>query len=149
ELHGERGPSGLMTSAAAATGFAVEIFVKQNEIAPVWIIRVLRGITMTWARSFLVRQKDASQSARKFTRDLLQRHHVSRARRALNFERFTIKEVVTFERFDDQEISWEPNWTAPVRIPAKQIAIPFARNVVDPKLFVAGTKDIRLLVMDA
>src|SRR4029077_16343867 len=101
ELQGQRGPSGLMTCPAAATGFAVEIFVKQDEIAPVWVVRVFRGITMTWAGSVLVRQKDASQSARKLTRDLLEGHHVSRAGRALNLERFTIKQVVTFERFDD------------------------------------------------
>src|SRR5262249_25749976 len=149
KLHGERSPSGLMTCAAAATGFAVEIFVKQYEITPMWVVRVLRGITMTWARSVLVRQKDASQSACKLTRDLLERHHISRASGALNFERLTIKQVVTFERFDDQEISREPNWTAPVRVAAKQIAVPLAWNVIDPKLFVPRAKDIRLFAMDA
>jgi hypothetical protein len=101
EFYGERSPPGLMTCAATATGFAVEIFVKQYKIAPVWVIRVLRGIAMTWTGAILVRQKDASESARKLTCDLPERHHVSRAGWALNFERLTIKEVVTFERFDD------------------------------------------------
>ena len=114
EFYRERSPSGLMTRAAAATGFAVEIFVKQYEITPIWVVRVLRGITMTWARAVLVRQKDASHATGKLMRNFLERHHVSRARRALNFERFAKKEVVTFQRFDDQEINWEPNWAAPV-----------------------------------
>ena len=103
-----------MTRTAAATGFAVEIFVKQHEIAPVRIICVPRHIAMTWARAFLVRQKDTSQPTGKFTRYFLERHHVSGPGRAFDFERVAIKEVITFERFDDQEIDREPDRPAPV-----------------------------------
>ena len=64
----ERGPAGLMTGAAATAGFAVEIFVKQHEIAPVWVIRVLRNLAVTRAHAILVRQKDTSQPSGKLTR---------------------------------------------------------------------------------
>src|SRR5207245_7471336 len=52
-------PSGLMTRTTAAAGFAVEIFVKQHEIAPVRIISVFRNVAVARARTVLVRQKDA------------------------------------------------------------------------------------------
>ena len=138
-----------MARAAAAAGFAVKVFVEKHQITPVRVVRVFPNVPMTRAGAILVRQKDASQSTRQLARDFLERHHVSGTGRALNFERFTIKQVITFERFDDQEIDREPNWTAPVRVAAEQLAVPFARNVIDPKLFVAGAKDIRLLAMDA
>lgn len=66
-----------------------------------WVVRVLREITMTWPLPFLVRQKDASQPGCKLTRDLLERHHISRTGRAFDFERVAIKQVVTFKGFDD------------------------------------------------
>src|SRR5437762_7276618 len=138
-----------MACAAATAGFTVEVFMEKHQIPPVRIGRVLGDLAMTWPRAVFVRQKDACQSARKLTCDLLERHHVSGAGWTLNFERFTIKQVVTFERFDEQEISREPNRTAPVRVAAKHVAVPFARNVIDPKLFVARAKDIRLLAMHA
>src|SRR6266571_1173022 len=114
EFHRERRPAGLMTGAATTAGFAVEIFVKQHEIAPVRIMCVPRHIAMTWARAFLVRQKDTSQPTGKFTRYFLERHHVSGPGRAFDFERVAIKEMITFKRFDDQEINREPDGTAPV-----------------------------------
>ena len=68
ELHGERGPSGLMTCAAAATGFAVEIFVEQNQIPPVQIGRILADLAVTRTSTTLVRQKDARKPSREFLR---------------------------------------------------------------------------------
>ena len=67
--------------------------------------------------------------------------------RALNFERFTIKQVVTFERFDDKKIDRKPDRTAPVRIAPEKVAVPFARNIIDAVFFVARTENIRCFVM--
>src|SRR5262245_20012565 len=138
-----------MTRPAAATRFAVEVFVKQHEIAPVRIIRVLGNVAVTRARAVLVRQKDVSQPTRKLTGHLLERGHVSGPSRALDLERFTIEQMITFERFDDQKVDREPNGTAPVRVAAEEITVSFARNIIDPKLFVARAKDVRLLAMHA
>src|SRR5438876_6455646 len=98
-----------MAGAAAAAGFAVEIFVEKNEIAPVRIVRVFPNLAMTRARALLVRQKDAPKPACQFTRYLLECRHVSGTGRALDFERFAIKQVITFERCDDQKVDREPN----------------------------------------
>src|SRR5262245_21799985 len=138
-----------MARAAAAAGFTVKVFVEKHQITPMRVVRVFPNVPMTRAGAILVRQKDASQSTRQLTGDFLERHHVRGTGRAFDLERFAIKQVITFQRFDDQEVSREPNWTAPVRVAAKQVAIPFARNIIDLKLFVARSKDIRLLVMDA
>src|SRR5215469_16154281 len=113
-----------MTRPASASGFAVEIFVKQHEIAPVGIIRVFPNVAMTRSGAILVRQEDTSEPAGKLTRDLLKGHHVSRAGRAFDLERFTVEQVITFQRFDHQEVNRKPNRTAPIRITTKKIAVP-------------------------
>src|SRR5262245_8571672 len=136
-----------MTRPAAAARFAVKVFVKQHEIAPVWIIRVLGCVAVTRTRAVLIRYKNVSQPTCELTGHLLERGHVSRAGRAFDLERFTIKQVITFERFDDQKVDREPNGTAPVRIATKEITVPFAGNIIDPKLFVARAKDVGLVAM--
>src|SRR5439155_16651974 len=138
-----------MTRPAAAARFAVEVFVKQYEVTPVWIVHVFRDLAMTRPRPVLVRQKDAPEPARNLTCYLLKRGHISRAGRALDLERLAIKKVVTFERFDDQEVNRKPDRPPPVRIATEQIAVPLARDVIDPELLVTGAKDVRLLAMHA
>src|SRR5438128_10050493 len=138
-----------MAGAAAAAGFAVEIFVEKNEIAPVRIVRVFPNLAMTRARAILVRQKDAPQPACQLARYFLKCRHVSGTGRALHFERFAIKQVITFERFDDQKVDREPNRAAPVRVATEEITVSLARNVIDPVFFVAYAEDVRFVTMDA
>ena len=73
-----------MARAKTAAGFAVEVFVKQNQVAPVGIGGVFLDFAMTWTHPFLVRQKGAGEAAREFLRDFLQVHHLSRADRAFH-----------------------------------------------------------------
>jgi hypothetical protein len=138
-----------MARAAAAAGFSVEILVKKHEVAPMRIVHVFRDLAVARARPILVGQKDAPQPARQFPRYFLKRSHISGTRRALDFERLTVKEVITFERFDDQEIDREPNWAAPVRVAAEKITVSLARNVIDSVFFAAHVEDVRLVPMNA
>ena len=108
-----------MTRTAAATGFAVKVLIEKDEIAPVRVVRVLRNVAMTRPRALFIGHKNASQAAREFPRYFLKGSHISGASRALDFERFTIEEVITLERFDDQEINWKPNRPAPVGVATK------------------------------
>src|SRR5207302_686359 len=64
----ERRPAGLVARAEAASGVAVEVFVKLHEIAPVRIVCESRIIAKTRAASVFVRQKNARKPARKFER---------------------------------------------------------------------------------
>src|SRR5437899_5515815 len=83
-----------MAGAAAAAGFAVEIFVEKNEIAPVRIVRVFPNLAMTRARALLVRQKDAPKPACQFTRYLLERGHIDRKSTRLNSSHLGISYAV-------------------------------------------------------
>src|SRR5215469_886368 len=138
-----------MARAAAAAGFAVKVFVEKHQITPVRVVCVFPNLAMTRTRAFLVRQKDPSQTASQFPRHFLKRRHLSRAGRALDFERFAIKQVITLKRFHDQEIDREPNWAAPVRVAAEKITVSLARYVIDSVFFAAHTEDVRLVPMNA
>jgi hypothetical protein len=59
---------------------------------------------------------------------------------AIELEGFAVKQVITFQRFEHQEIDRKPNRAAPVRVAPKQTAVPFAGNIIDPKLLVPARK---------
>src|SRR5215469_1336827 len=92
QFYRERRPAGLMARTAAASRFAVEVFVKKNEIAPVRVLPVFRILTMTRPHPVLVGQKNASKSAGQFPGYFLERSHVSGIGRALDLKRFAVKE---------------------------------------------------------
>src|SRR5712691_6764504 len=138
-----------MTRTQAATGFAVEVFVEQNQVPPVRITRVFLALAMAGPSSFVIRQKDASEPAREFVGHFLERQHVSGADGTFNFERFAIEKMITLKRFDDEEVDREPNRAAPVRVATEKITGAFAWNVIDAVFFVASAEDIRFFVMDA
>src|SRR5439155_26454118 len=102
-----------MACAAAAAGFAVEVFIEKNEIAPVRIGRVFRNVAMTRARAVFVRQKDARETSRQFLRHFFQGEHLSGADRAFRFETFTKEKIITLKRFDDEKVDRKPNWSVP------------------------------------
>ena len=113
------------------------------------VVRVFPNLAMTWPRALLVRQKDPSQPASQFPRDFLERRHVSGPRWALDLERFAIKQVIPFERLDDQEIDREPNWASPIRVSAEKITVSLARNVIDSVFLAGHAEDVRLVLMNA
>jgi hypothetical protein len=84
-----------MARPQTAAGFTVEVFVEQNQVAPMRVRRVFLYAAVTRAFAMLVRQKDARQPARKLVGDFLQRHHISGAHRALDLESFAKEKVVT------------------------------------------------------
>ena len=138
-----------MTRAAAAAGFAVEIFIEKNEITPVRIGRIFRDLAVTRTDAPFVRQKDARETPRKFLRDFFQGQHLSGTDWAFHFKTFTKEKVITLERFDDEEVDREPNRAAPVRIAAEKVTRSLARDIIDPIFFVAHTEDVRFVAMDA
>src|SRR5438552_969341 len=96
----------------------------------------------------LVRQKDARKAARKFVSDLLQRQHISGTNRTFDLERFAIEQVITLERFDDEEVDWEPNRSAPVRVATEEVTRSLARNVIDTVFVIPDAENVRFVVMD-
>src|SRR5437762_12366255 len=62
----QRGPAGLMAGAQSLAGFAVEIFVEQNQVAPVRVFGPVRVVAVARAASVFFGQENARQSARQF-----------------------------------------------------------------------------------
>src|SRR5438046_168072 len=111
-----------MRSSQSPSAVTMKIFIKQHQIAEIRIINKSPLLPMTGPLPLLVRQKYSRQPPANFVRHLSQRHHLSRPRRALHLQRLAIKKVIAFQRLDQQIIHWEPDWTAPVGIPAKKLA---------------------------
>jgi len=63
--------------AETPTCFSVEIFVKEDEVAPMRITGETRIISMAWPASRRVGQEDTRQPSAEFIRDLLEIHHTS------------------------------------------------------------------------
>src|SRR5205814_283258 len=70
-------PAGLVTRPQAAASFAVEIFMKQHQFAPVRVGGETPVVAMAGAPTMLVRQKEPGQAGGEFTRHLLQVHPAS------------------------------------------------------------------------
>ena len=70
-------PSGLVTCAQPPAGVPVEIFVEQDQIAPVRVMRESRVISMEGPGAVFIGQEDARESAGKLLGDLLERQHFS------------------------------------------------------------------------
>lgn len=103
-----------MAGPKAAAGFAVKIFVEQNQVAPMGVSGVFFDLAVAGPGPILVRQKGARQSAGNLLGHLLQVHHVSGSGRAFDLEAVTIEMVITLECFDDQVIDREPDRATPI-----------------------------------
>src|SRR4029453_12123585 len=66
----QRGPSRLMTRAAAASGIAVEVLVEQHEVTEVRIIGIAPGGAVRGSLAGGVGEKEARQPAAKLERGL-------------------------------------------------------------------------------
>src|ERR1041384_2117690 len=138
-----------MTRAKTAAGLAVKVFVKQNQIAPVRVGRVLLDFAVTGTHPFLVRQEGAGEPARDFLRHFFQVHHLPGADRAFHLKTVAEEEMITLERFHDEEVNREPNRSAPVRVATEEIARALAWHVIDAMFFVADMKDVGMIAMVA
>ena len=149
QSHSERRPTGLMACAKTAAGFAVEVFVEQNEITPVRVGAVFVNFSVTRALASFIRQKDAREPARKLLRDFLECEHFSRTYWTLYFQLIAIEMVVAFERFDEQVIDRKPDRAAPVRVAAEKVAGAFAGHVIHAMFLVPRSEDVGFVAMDA
>ena len=116
----ERRPTGLMACAKTAAGFAVEVFVEQNQITPVGVGAVFFNTSMTRALAMFIRQEDAREPARKLVRNFLECKHFPRTYWTLYFQLIAVEMVVAFECFDDEVIDWEPDRAAQLELPPKR-----------------------------
>src|SRR5215468_329580 len=98
-----------MTRPQARAIVPMEVFVEQDEIAPVWILLEFPRAAVDGTPAVGATQEDAGEAAREFFRHLVERHLVSRARGALDGEFIAVVTVVRQKRPDDQPVDGHPD----------------------------------------
>src|SRR5262245_21283180 len=98
---------------------AVEVLVKQDEVAPIRVLLELSSSPVYRPATVLVPHKDASQPARDLLGHLVQRHSVPITRRTFDREVIAVIHVVLQQRPDDQRVHGHPVWPSPIRVAAE------------------------------
>src|SRR5215831_3387616 len=86
QLGDDTGPSSLMAGSHSSTRVAVEVFVKQDQVAPMWVGLEPFEIPEHRSAATLVLEEDVRHAARQFSSYVPKGHHLSRSSRKLNFE---------------------------------------------------------------
>src|ERR1700746_3659520 len=120
-----------MAGANSSPRVAVEIFVKQDKVAPVWVGLELFEISKHWSAASFISEKYVRYATRQLARYFPEGHHLSRSGWELNLE--VIAEIVMelLQRLDQQVVHGEPNGAAPIGVAAEQPCGRFARLIVD------------------
>jgi len=92
QLGDHTGPSGLMAGSYSGTRVAVEIFVKQHQVTPVWVRLEFLQIPKYRSAPPLILEKYVRHTTRQFSRHFLEGHHISRPSWEFNFE--AVAEIV-------------------------------------------------------
>src|SRR6266852_1807920 len=123
-------PAGLMARSDARPVVSVEIFVEQDQIAPMRVVAVL-GSLVYRPSAVLISQKYPRQAARDLRCDFPERHVLARTGRTLNLEVVTQIVMELLERLDQQIVHGEPDGATPIRISSEQSSARLARLIVD------------------
>src|SRR5712691_6760904 len=109
-----------MAGPDSGPGITVEVFVKEHQIAPMWVRLKLLQFSEHRPAALLILKEYARHTARQFSRHFPQGHHLSRPGRELDLE--LVPEVVMelLERLDQQVVHREPDRSTPVGVPAEQ-----------------------------
>src|SRR6266481_3784146 len=110
------GPPRLVAGAEPRSVVTMEVFMEEDQIAPVRIVLELGGPSVNRPPSVGVAQERTGQSAGDFTGHFEQRQVPPRAGRTLNLEFIAVEAIQVQERADEQRIDGHPHGAAPVGI---------------------------------
>ena len=79
-------PAGLMARSYSGSIVAVELFIEQHQVAPMWIFAVMVLSAMDGSRVLIVAQEYSCEPSRKLGCHFPKRHELARAGWALHFE---------------------------------------------------------------
>src|SRR5262249_53868848 len=94
----DTGPTGLMAGAQAGAVVAMEVLVKQDQVAPVRVVLELLRPTVDRTPAILVLEEDAGASTRDLFSDLIQVHEAAGTRWAFHLEIVAVVAVVLQQR---------------------------------------------------
>ena len=144
-MRNHRRPTSLMRSATSAAGVPFVILVEENMFAEVWILLHLVMVSQRWTSPFFVFTEKFDQSIGDFFRGILKRDHIFRSGWTFNFKVVAVILVKSKKTFDDQEIDWEPNRTAPITVTPKRACCTFARAIAHGHACSIMPKHIRII----
>jgi hypothetical protein len=103
-----------MAGSQTCTGVAVEIFIKEDIVAPVGVFLELLRLSINRSPAIGIARERTRSAASDFLRNFIQVHIVSRTGGTLDFEVVAAKRIHAEESADDQAVHWEPNGSAPI-----------------------------------
>src|SRR5258706_9501524 len=148
QLGHEAGPAGLMRGTHAAAGVAVKIFMEQDVVLEVGIVRELRMIFENGTLAVLAFQEKLREALRDFAGDFVDGEKFSRAGRTFDFEIIAVVAVELLERFDEQKVHWHPDRAAPVGVAAEDAGLGLGGPVGDFMHHAAASEAKRLVLVD-
>src|SRR6476469_10571318 len=144
-MHGtcdDAGPAGLMAGAEASAVVPMEIFVKENQIAPVRVLLKFLGAAVDRPPTVFVLEKDIRQPSCYVLCYLVQVHLPPGAGWAFDSELVSEIQVVLHQRTDDESVDRHPDRSAPIGIAAEHPGVGLRRQIVDSVLLPAGGDDV-------
>src|SRR5205085_1737960 len=100
------GPAGLVTCPQAAASVPVEVFVEEDVVTPVRVIRVALEGSVTGPRPTLLRHEQRTEPLREFVRHAIEVHQLARSGRAFDPEAIAVIAVILAQSLDQQKIDW-------------------------------------------
>jgi len=91
EFRDESRPACLMTRAQADSRVAVEIFVKEDQVTPVWVVLVTLRRAERRARPIGTSQEQARETLGQLRGNLPEREHPAGTRRALDLQAIAVR----------------------------------------------------------
>src|SRR6266851_7266768 len=120
-----------MACADPCTIIAMEVLVEKDQIAPVRVALKNLAVARDGPTAVRIAQENVGQTPRNLRSYLPQIGLRGRVRGAFDFEILAVIVVKFLEGFDEEIIHRKPDWSAPVRIAAKQSSRGLSGFVVD------------------
>src|SRR5262249_42167920 len=127
----EARPARLVTGAEAGALVTVEVFIEQEQIAPVRIGLEFSGAPVHGTSALLVTQERTHETLPDFSSDLEQGHALAGARRALHREVIAVEGIEIQEPADQEHVHRKPDGAPPVRVAAEETARGVGGLIVD------------------
>src|SRR5215470_14254456 len=145
ELGDQAGPAGLVAGADSGAVIPVKVFIKENQIAPVRVGLKYFLSASDRAAAVVIAQKNVSQPAGDFCRDLPEIGLGLRMRWAFHFEVLAVVVMKLLQRFDEEIVHREPDRAAPIRIATEQTCGGFRGFVFDTAHVAVDLNFVRMI----
>src|SRR5437867_9470162 len=136
-----------MTGANAGAVVAVEVLVKQEQVAPMRVLLEFLHATVDGTPALGIAQENARQPTRQFRRHLPEGYLALGAGWKGYGQAIAVKVVKLLQRLDEQVVDWEPDRSTPVRVATEQPGAGLRWFVIHPVFRAVDREDVRVRAM--